>query len=436
MPRTVEKLIFYLSLIFLSVVYGIGAAWSGWFPSDFFRQAVRQADQILSPPGYLTPRVYDRHGVRSELPERIAPGLTLVASVWEQEGEWTPGLRLIDADGRTVHSWDADPAVIFEDTEERWELGQVDLHVQGPHLFPNGDVLANLEYAGTVRLDACSRVRWSLSEGGHHSISQAEDGTFWIPSVSPQPRIASPDHPDGLPGLKRPIYHEYLRRVSPTGEVLERIHVLDLLYENGLERYVVKASLGTSNDVTHVNDVDPLANEMADEYPTLEAGDLVVSVRNLDLVFVVDPTSREIKWHTSHPFLRQHDPDFMDGGWIGVFDNNRDGTDRGTMLGGSRIIALQPHTDSLKELFAGTGTDTFYTSIMGKWQKLDNGNLLLVESEAGRVVEVTGDGRTVWEWIVPAYDERLVPYVSDARRVDVTRQDVASWPCSATNMPH
>ena len=80
-------------------------------------------------------------------------------------------------------------------------------------------------------------------------------------------------------------------------------------------------------------------------------GDLLVSLRTPSLVFVVDPTSLEVKWTASTPFLHQHDPDFVGDGWIGVFDNNQDPTPRGTMLGGSRIVALSPSIDSMKTLF-------------------------------------------------------------------------------------
>lgn len=56
---------------------------------------------------------------------------------------------------------------------------------------------------------------------------------------------------------------------------------------------------------------------------------------------------------------------------------------------------------------------------------------LTTESLPGRVVEVTADGRTVWEWVVETHDESRVPEVIDAVRYDQSREDVRSWPCSA-----
>lgn len=425
-----QRLGFYLSLIVLSVFYGVAAALLGWFPTDVTVSALDQAHRLIGPPDVVFERVYDRTGARTYLPDRYAPGVTAVTSIWWAGDDGTPALRLLGRDGQILHSWRIGPEVLSVVRDKRPPLGFEELYLHGSEVLPGGDVIVNLEYRGTVRLDACARIRWYLGGGGHHSVTRSANGTFWIPGVSDKPSIESPGHPDGLPGLDHPVYHDYLRRVSADGEVLQRIHVLDLLYRNRLERHILKRRDPGSPDVTHLNDVEALSPGMADAYPLFEANDLLVSLRNLDLVFVVDPDTEKIKWHASHPFLQQHDPDFVGDGWIGVFDNSRDGTPRGDVLGGSRIIALQPHTSSRKVLFPTRHSGPFFTGIGGKWQQLDNGNLLLVEFDAGRAVEVTPDGRTVWEWIVEPYDERWLPAVADATRLELTPREIASWPCS------
>jgi hypothetical protein len=182
-----------------------------------------------------------------------------------------------------------------------------------------------------------------------------------------------------------------------------------------------------------LNDVEPLGASVADQYPLLEAGDLLVSLRDLHLVLVVDPGTGGVKWHVSAPHILQHDVDFFGNGWIGIFDNNRDFTKRGDMLGGTRTVAVQPGSDSTRVLFPTPHSDPFYTAFRGKWQMLKNGNMLLTEARSGRVVEVTADGRTVWEWIHEPYSDSLVPLVTKATRVDVTREEVASWPCSSVD---
>lgn len=150
---------------------------------------------------------------------------------------------------------------------------------------------------------------------------------------------------------------------------------------------------------------------MANEYPMFEAGDLFVLLRDVDLVFVVDPDSEKVRWFETIPFIGQHHPDLMGDVWIGVFDNNRDGTDRGSVLGRSRIVTLQPHTDSVKVIFPTDESEPFYTEAVGQWQQLANGNLLLTESSVGRVVEVRPDGRTVWNWVQTPKQDSMVPAV-------------------------
>lgn len=59
--------------------------------------------------------------------------------------------------------------------------------------------------------------------------------------------------------------------------------------------------------------------------------------------------------------------------------------------------------------------------------------MLLTESSAGRVAEVTPNGRTVWEWVHAPYEESNVPVVTKAARHDLTREDVATWPCSSAD---
>ena len=150
----------------------------------------------------------------------------------------------------------------------------------------------------------------------------------------------------------------------------------------------------------------------------------------LNLIFVFDPASGAVKWHASEPFIQQHDPDFVGDGWIGVFDNHEDGTPRGERLGGSRIVLLQAHTDSIIEIFPTPLSEPFYTPTQGTWQKLTNGNLLL---RAGRVVEVAPDGQTVWDWVIAPYDDSTLPEVYQSIRYNVTPDEVLGWPCSEGN---
>ena len=316
---------------------------------------------------------------------------------------------------------------------------QTDVH--GSYLMGNGDIVVNVEYVGMARINSCGEVLWTLEEGNHHSIARSDDGSFWVPGVSEAPRSEVEGYPDGFPGLQgKKIWIDRILNVSKDGELIKDINVIDILYKNGLERYIPKELGGAfysvkdiTRDITHINDIEPLNSSMEKEYPNFEAGDLLVSARNLNLVFVFNPETMKVKWHESDKFIHQHDPDFIGGGWIGVFDNNHDFT-HGEMLGGSRIVKIRPHDDSVRIKFPTQESDAFYTTVQGKWQELGNGNMLLTESAAGRAVEVDSEGRTVWEWIhAPFNNSSMVPVVTKATRHELTREEVASWPCSSVD---
>lgn len=425
MKELLPKAAFVLSVGVLGFAYGFATeAWS-LFPRSYMERAWRQARSlyISSSKHFLHDRVYDRSGTRIVDADGMQPGLTLLTSWWKEEGAWVMKARLIDREGTVHYEWKLDGEELFADSR------RMEPYIHGTHLFPDGDLMLNVEYGGTVRLDACSDIKWQLPERGHHSIERDDEGNFWIPSLSPERRRGSEQYPDGYPGLGL-VWGEPIMNATEDGKVLDKINVLDVLYENNLQRHFVKTG-SYRGDVTHMNDVEPLSPSMAGEYPLFEAGDLLVSLRNIDLVFVMDPETREVKWSTSDPFHSQHDPDFVGDGWIGVFDNARD-FNGGRMLGGSRIVALRPHTGEREVWFPTEKSDRFYTPAGGKWQQLENGNMLLIEARAGRVVEVDSTGRTVWEWIKDPEGRSQVAEVLGGMRHDLTPKEVEAWPCASS----
>lgn len=437
---SLEKVWFVISLVVLSFLYGAGVGQYEWFPYSTLKRAADQARSLRGVVGgsdvFAEPQVYERKGVRVEEPEDMQPNLTLISSAWKGPDGWDPELRLIDRKGEVLHSWRVDREKLFQGSiVQRSSPTRTGVH--GSYLLPDGEVVLNLEYVGMVKLDACGDVLWEVAEGNHHAISQADDGSFWSPGVGDRRRYTTPAYPDGYPGLKKPVWMDQVLHISKDGEIVNRINVLDVLKANGLERYLAKGMgprVGEiDRDPIHLNDVEPLSASMADEYPLFEAGDLLLSLRYPDLVFVLDPETTKVKWYESRHFTRQHDPDFIGEGWIGVFDNQRDATTRGALLGGTRIVKIQPHTDSLIVPFPTSQSEPHYTQTQGKWQQLANGNMLLVESDAGRIVEVAPNGRTVWEWIQAPTGDSMVPTVTKAIRTDLTREDIASWSCSSVD---
>jgi len=446
------KVWFIVSFAVLAFLYGTAVGKWQWFPHSLMDRAMGQARSVYTSWSPFTvastgteDRVYEKGGTRLVRPDEVEPGLTLITSSWEwgESEQLEPGAKLVDRKGNVIHQWQIDRSELFPGPTDLQNSDPEKTIFHGTHLLPNGDLLLLLSYIGMVRVDACGEVIWQVKEGNHHSIARADDGSFWTGGTSRERVTDTPMHPDGLPGIEEPIWMDKVINISSDGDIIRDINIYDVLYKNNMDRYIIKSfspypknvleKVGRiKGDYLHLNDVEPLSKEVYGQYTNFEKGNLVVSLRHPNLIFVFDPESKKVKWHSSEEFIHQHDPDFIGDGWIGVLDNSSDLSDRGQMLGGSRIVAIQPHSDSVEIRFPTSNSDPFYTSTRGKWQKLENGNMLLTESNAGRVVEVNQSGQTVWEWVHKPLGSK-VPVVTKGTRYDLTHEDVASWACSSVD---
>ena len=77
-----------------------------------------------------------------------------------------------------------------------------------------------------------------------------------------------------------------------------------------------------------------------------------------------------------------------------LFNNNTGGKK-------SAVMVFNPKTDQEQWSFMGSREEPFYTSSCGANQWLPNGNILMVESNFGRALEVTEKGEVVWEFVSP-----------------------------------
>lgn len=432
---------FILALCFLSALGGMALWATETFPYQVVRDGVTTLKTLfpadtaqegsdgtapIHAKHNLNPIRFRQHGTLVRERERVAPGVTLLTSFW-RDTKWRPGVRLVDIDGAVLHRWEVRPRRIWPFKD--FPLGT---YVHGSYLFPNGDLLVNVEYAGLARMDACGKILWKSDFATHHSVYRDEDGSFW---VSGHHRIEKGDErASRFPPIKTPFGEDTLINVSPAGELLKEISLLEAFYDSPwrhlLWHYDVVRKPG-SQDPLHLNDVETLSRELADDFPTLEAGDFVVSSRTLNAIAILNPKG-DLEWVLAGEFTQQHDPDFEPGGRIAVFDNRYDLTPKkGNFLGGSRITAVDPATNEVEDLYnSHIGDKIFYTVAAGKHQLLENGNRLITEAKSGRIFEVTPAGETVWEWIAEPYNEKKVFEVLEGTRYSaITPQMSTAWPC-------
>ncbi len=251
-----------------------------------------------------------------------------------------------------------------------------------------------------ARYDACGEPLWSRVGAFHHSLAPDPRGGLW----TWRGETSAFDQ------------HQFLVRFDPaTGETLQEIDlVADVIEASAEHRALFTLVPGkrtqrasgphTVSDLFHPNDLEVLQPEMAAAFPDFEAGDLLLSFRNIDLVMVLDPRSLEIRWWSHGPWIQQHDPDFHPGGEITVFNNN--GWRRL-----SSIVAIDPATRRLRTLPVDPAF-RFYTQYMGKHELASDGTLRVVVPFEGRALEFDADGRLLLE-INNLWSERHNAFVAD-----------------------
>jgi hypothetical protein len=273
------------------------------------------------------------------------------------------------------------------------------------HMFPNGDLIATFQSnelfpygVGMAKFDKDGKVLWRTPNYGHHWFSVSPDGLIYTPAheIIDGPLQIGDTGERLLCGAERTIA-DVILVLSEDGKVIERIPLFDLLVEQG---YAGVAFNAPDCDPIHLNYVEYVTEEMADDHPELAPGDLIISIRNLHLIAAIDGVSHDLKWVVAGRTVRQHSPRVLADGSIAVFDNR--GGERET--GGSRIVRLTYGEATVETIFPGPDTPTtinFWTELVGHIDPHPDGSRALVSlTGQGRVLEVDlRRGRVLWEMI-------------------------------------
>lgn len=406
--------LFWVSAALLGLGYGVLAGMFQWFPQGWFAGAVQGLQQIQ---GGRDDAWYFKT-VKSPGPPAIAnsghaqPGVNLVTEILADE----LSIKVMDLEGKVLHRWPIDWFKIWPEAnhipERLRPRERPGTHVDGAALLPDGGVVFHFEHLGLVRLAPDGAIVWKLPYQTHHSVVLGGDGNLWVcgqkEHTSPMP---------GFPSLMPPFVEDMVLVVTPDGKVVKEWSVPELLRANGRIGLLCLAnpdnfSTAVSGDVTHLNHVEPFPEHMIPG--AFGPGDVLVSLRNVNTVFVFSSRTQEIRFLSTGQFVRQHDPHFVDGDTLSVFDNNTGAP--GLEQPQSRIVLVHAPDQALKVCFAGTRENPFYSPILGRHQWLANGNLLITDSCAGRAFEVDRNHQVVW-WYINYVREGVVGAVEQVQRL-------------------
>ncbi len=288
------------------------------------------------------------------------------------------GALLLDPDGKVLRQWS-----VSQERAEWAPREDANVYPHGIEIMRDGSIIAAFDGGSSlVRYGYCGEEIWRRQGVFHHAVTRQGDDSVWAWG-----------NPDGKFNKG-----EYMVRVAVNdGSVLQSINLDHVWPENpGIDPFAIRQNDKAAGSVWlfdrfHVNDVDPLPERFADAYADFEAGDLLISLRAINLVAVVDPDSLEVKWWRQGLTRRQHDPDWNERGTITIFDNNmhRDY---------SRIQEIDPRSFEVSVPVPGEPYE-FYTWHRGKHDAVPGGGFLVTSTEQGRAFEINAGGEIVFDFI-------------------------------------
>jgi hypothetical protein len=290
-----------------------------------------------------------------------------------------PEAFLVDLRGRVVQRWryEFDRACPGRGAEPG-DLGRT--WWRRVRLLPNGDLLAIFDYLAVIRLDRDSRLLWARCAGYHHDLVTDREGRILILKAE-----LGELETDGGP---RTVVEEFVERLSAEGEPEGKFSLLAALAESP-HRATLLGAPADEPDLLHANSLVLLRGRIPSPSGAFAAGNLLVSMRALDLVAAFDPARRSVTWALVGPWRAQHEATETEEGTLVVFSN----LDRN----GSRVVEVDPRTEQVVWSYE----DGFSSPVCGASQRLSNGNTMVVDSTGGRAFEVTRGGRVVWEFRSP-----------------------------------
>lgn len=414
-----SKKLFIVSLLSLAFIYGFLSYHYQVFPYSFIKDTRSSVNSLLINIGIKEQKFYKKTDYTKKLiiheEKSINKGLTLVSSIIEDD---TLSLKVIDTNGSVVHSWDVDWFKIWPDathiSEKRLPKSRPGTQIHGMVFLENGDVVFNYGGLGLVRLDVCGNVVWRLPYKTHHSIYRDEYDNLWVAGKKYHEEPLS-----GFPRYEPTFVEPTILKVSLEGKILSEISVLHLLKDNDLQSLLYMSVLNNeeardSGDTLHLNDIETFPSHM--EEGAFKYGDIMISLRNVNAVIVFSEADRKVKYVSVAGFVRQHDPDFIDGNTISIFDNIHIASASEKNIQKSRIIIKSFVDRQSYVYYEGNKKKPFFSGMLGKHQWLPNGNMLITEAAKGRAFEIDPQGKILWEYF-NIVKKGYIGYLSEAQRL-------------------
>lgn len=332
-------------------------------------------------------------------------------------------VQLMERNGKVLASWRLLPKSLLPNIGQCRNPPQTDWNTSSHNTIiqPDGSIILSFESCGMVKMNRFGAVMWATKEITHHSPNFLENGNIviggseYVKGPRPWP-------------FKTPYWEDVVRIYDAQGRPVFHKRITDLFLQNQMAPLLTSASEDKPmvDGEFHLNEIEQLPAAYAKAFPMFAPGDLLISLRNLNMVLVTDAKVEKIKWYRIGPWIRQHDPDWQPDGTITVFDNHP-----GQGNGGSRIVSVNPATGTARTLYGGVKGQMFLTPERGLHQFQPDGSILITEANAGRAFEVDGRGRITWEY-VNRFDKDSTAWLNGVESKPRSYFTVTNWSCPAS----
>jgi len=360
-------------------------------------------------------------GVTIYMPEKCSNGYT--GYPFPVDGE--PGAVLSDMNGRIVHEWKADSSRLKGGVPRARFLENGHMLILRPGVKGQGGGGQEYDWDGSLVWEYATPAQWHP----HHDIFRKDNGNTLLicREVVPEEyrRMA------GDAARREMLYSDVIIEVTPDNDVVWEWHQYDQI---DIERcnpipaprdWWAGPDNNTVTDWTHTNTVQAIPpNQWYDKGDgRFKPGNVLMSLRQLDLVLLVDRDTGEIVWEYTGDYKGgmsgQHDSHMIEKGIPGagnvlIFDNGASPYKDLAHAGCSYVIEVDPTSD--KVVWVYDNGELFHSNFTASSQRLPNGNTLILEPTGGRIFEVTAESEIVWEHVFPmtsARPQRAYRYAYD-----------------------
>ncbi|NIU46170.1 MAG: hypothetical protein GWN38_18925 [Nitrospinaceae bacterium] len=303
-------------------------------------------------------------------------------------------------EGNIVHKWQV-PIEQYWDTANAQNRG---FNPQLAHVgwraakaLPNGDLIfIAIAYRSPwglamVRVDKDSRVIWSYLKNAHHDFDIGDDGRIYLLTHD-----IIQTAPKGLEFLDMPAFDERINILSPDGKELYEFSLLEAIGRSKYKEVLLKGGeTNMKGDLLHTNTVKVIGPSFARHAPFAREGQVALFFREKNALAIFDLKEEKIVWAKTGFGKGAHDPDFLDNGQILLFDN------KGLSNGWSRVVFMDSKNFNILRSIEGHPDRPFVSAIRSRQQWLPNGNVMITESDTGRLFEVSQTDEIVWEYVNP-----------------------------------